>query len=233
MKNYEVHPAADLFPLMSGDEFKGLVNDIRDNGQREPATFWNGKLIDGRNRANACKELGVELDACELDPETDPVKWVVSHNLHRRHLSASQKSQVALKLKKLLEPEAKETSKANLKRGPRKPDKETLPHRENGQSRDKAAAMLGISGKLVDAAEKVEKKGTPELGAAVAAGKVSVSRAAKIADAPKEEQAALIDQPRKRPAERSVFNDLRQVFNAMTADERKQAAVMWEGWLDE
>jgi ParB-like chromosome segregation protein Spo0J len=241
MKSYEVHPAADLFPLMSDDELQGLVADIKENGQLEPVTFWNGKLVDGRNRANACKQLGIDVDACELDPEVtkDPLAWVVSHNLHRRHLSNGQKSQVALKLKKLLEPGAAEAKRDGGKQagnGRPKKDGAKLPQpktKRKPRTRDKAAAMLGVSGKLVDAAEKVEKKGTPELNAAVASGKVSVTRAAKIADAPKEEQAALIDEPRKKPAERSVFTDLRRVFDAMTAGERKTAALMWEGWLDE
>jgi hypothetical protein len=241
MSKHETHPAADLFPLMSDDELQGLIADIQENGQREPATFWNGKLIDGRNRATACERLGLELDACELDPDTDPIKWVLSHNLHRRHLSPSQKSQVALKLKKLLEPEAKERQKASLKKGDKKPVKETLPTRgKQPQSRDKAAAMLGISGKLVDAAEKVEAKGTPELNAAVASGKVSVSRAAKIADAPKEKQAELIELPRhvadepklKRAIEQETnkVTVARYLFDSCTETQRAQISVAWNDW---
>lgn len=231
MNKPEIHPAADLFPLMSDQELEGLTQDIRENGQREPVTFWNGKLVDGRNRVNACKAIGIEADACELDPDTDPVKWVVSHNLHRRHLNASQKSQVALKLKKLLEPEAKERQKSGLKKGKANPVPAKLPERSGGDSRDRAASMLGISGKLVDAAEKVEKKGVPELAAAVTAGKVSVTRAAKIADEPQERQVALIAEPRKKPEERSVFTDLRRVFDSMTDFERTQSLGMWEMWI--
>jgi hypothetical protein len=133
-----------------------------DNRQQEPVTFWNGKLLDGRNRAAACEQLGIELDACELDPETDPVKWVISHNLHRRHLSPSQRSQVAVRLKKLLEPEAKERQKATQIKNGKPPVPAKLPPPQHAtDSRDRAASMLGISGKLVDAAEKVEAKGIP------------------------------------------------------------------------
>lgn len=177
--SYTIHPAAELFPLMSDDELAGLIQDIRENGQREAATFWNGQLIDGRNRATACERLNIDLDACELDPETDPIKWVLSHNLYRRHLTPSQKSQVALKLKKLLEPEAKERQQAGLKRGDQKPVVEKLPPRE--KSRDRAASMLGISGKLVDAAETVDEQGDDDLKQAVTSGKVSVTKAAKVA----------------------------------------------------
>lgn len=256
MTAYEIHPAADLFPLMSDKELEGLVKDIGENGQREPATFWSGKLIDGRNRAIACERLGIELDACELDAATDPVKWVVSHNLHRRHLSPSQKSQVALKLKKLLEPEALEAKREGGKKGAAKAgngrpsrDAAKLPQAKKKRksrepaSRDKAASMLGISGKLVDAAEKVEEKGIPELVAAVASGEVSVTRAAKIADAPKEQQAELISKPRaekeesplKAMIERNMekLTIARYLFDSCNEQQRALISVAWSDWWKE
>lgn len=246
MRKYEVHPAADLFPLMTGEELSGLVADISENGQREPITIWNGKLVDGRNRAAACEQLGIEPDACELDSETDPIKWVLSHNLHRRHLTPSQKAQVAVKLKKLLEPEAKEKQRANG--GDRKSQKakksnaEKLPQAKRApDSRTQAASMLGISGKLVDAAEKVEKKGTPELNQAVASGKVSVTKAAKIADAPKEKQSQLIAAPRKTADDKPQLQRLieatteklvvaRYLFDSCTEPQRASVSVAWADW---
>jgi hypothetical protein len=196
MKKYDTHPAADLFPPMTEKELQGLIQDIKDNGQREPATFWCGKLIDGRNRATACERLNISLSSCEIDPATDPVGFVISHNLQRRHLTPSQRSMVAAKHKKLLEPAAKERQRAaggdKAKALPA-----ILPEALKGDSRDVAAAAAGVSGRLVDAAEKVIEKGTPELQASVANGQLSVSRAAKIADAPKNKQAALVTKPRK------------------------------------
>jgi hypothetical protein len=195
---YEIHPAANLFPLMTEEELEGLIQDIKENGQQESVMFWKGKLVDGRNRVAACERLGIEVKAGELLDDTDPVKWVLSANLHRRHLDTGQKALVAVHLKKLLETEAKERSTNNLKKGQEKPDPEILPGR--GDTRDKAAAAVGVSGRLVDFAVKVTEKGTPELQAAVTSGSISVSKAAKIADAPKAEQAALIKVPRKARA---------------------------------
>ena len=59
---YDVHPAAEIFPLMSDEEFKGLVADIQEHGLREPIVLHDGKVLDGRNRVRACEELGIELD---------------------------------------------------------------------------------------------------------------------------------------------------------------------------
>lgn len=195
LPHYEIHPAAELFPAMTEEELAGLVQDIQENGQREPAMLLQGKLVDGRNRMAACERLNINLDVCELGPDEDPVKWVLSRNLHRRHLDASQKSMVAVMVKKLLESEAQQRSDQNLKKGREIPDPVILPAR--GDTRDLAAAAVGVSGKLVDSAVKVTERGTPELQAAVTAGKVSVTRAAKIADAPKGQQAALIAKPRR------------------------------------
>jgi hypothetical protein len=55
----KIHPVADLFPLMAGTEFDGLVEKIRAHGLRDPIKTWNGMLLDGRNRRRASEAAGV------------------------------------------------------------------------------------------------------------------------------------------------------------------------------
>lgn len=182
---YEIHPVAELFPLMTDEELQGLIDDIDQNGQREPVTIWNGKLIDGRNRQTACERLGRAVDAQELDPETDPVKWVISHNLHRRHLTPSQRALVGTKIKELLEPAAKERQRAaggDKKSDLAKSVPVNLPGAVGGDSRDKAAKSIIRGLTPTAAAAKVLDKGTPELIKACEAGTISVSKAAKMVD---------------------------------------------------
>src|SRR5215831_7774662 len=96
------HPLADIFPLMEGAEFEALVADIKANGCREPIYLHEGMILDGRNRYRACLVAGVKLP-CLLrlasDPaDFDPVAFVISHNIHRRHLTAEQRRELIAKL---------------------------------------------------------------------------------------------------------------------------------------
>jgi hypothetical protein len=172
MSDIKIHPAAELFPMMSESEFADLKQSISEyGGNREPITFWRGQLIDGRNRLRACEELGIEADADELDEDTDPWQYVIDHNLHRRHLTDSQRAAVAANF-------------ASLKRGDNQ-------HSANAPSTEKAAKMLNVSVDAVKRAKTVNRLGSDELKKSVATGEVTVSKAAKVAKTvPKDKQLA-------------------------------------------
>lgn len=52
---YTVYPFAQLFPLMRGEEFDRLVEDIETHGLRRRILFTgpNNAIVDGRNRLRA------------------------------------------------------------------------------------------------------------------------------------------------------------------------------------
>jgi hypothetical protein len=123
-----VHPAADLFPIMSESELRELGEDIKANGLQFPVIVHDDQLLDGRNRLDAMTLVGVEFKikqrrevwvmeskgvdvpyitgaitcSCEIH---DPYAYVVSANLHRRHLTAEQSRELIEKLLKA-KPEA-------------------------------------------------------------------------------------------------------------------------------
>jgi len=96
------HPVAELFPLMSDEEFAGLCADIEANGLRSEIWTYEGKIIDGRNRFNACTKAGVEPRYREWNGAGSLVSFVVSLNLNRRHLSESQRAMVAQKMAQMM-----------------------------------------------------------------------------------------------------------------------------------
>jgi len=95
----EFHPLAAMFPLMDGDEFEKFKRDISLNGQCEPIVLYEGKILDGRNRYRACVELGLE-PITKLYTGNDPLGFVISMNIHRRHLTAEKKRELLAELLK-------------------------------------------------------------------------------------------------------------------------------------
>lgn len=91
------HPASQIFPLMVGRQFDELVADIREKGLRMAIVLCDGQVLDGRNRLRACRDVGIE-PRFETYNGHDPMAYVISTNLHRRHLSESQRGDIAATL---------------------------------------------------------------------------------------------------------------------------------------
>lgn len=199
-----IHPAADLFPIVEGDEFAELCSDIKERGLAQPITIWtDGSLLDGRNRLLACYETHQEvvLDRYE---GTDPVQFSLSANLHRRHLNPGQRAVVALKVRELLQPAAKERQReageqfgkgAKLTADLRSPKQtEVEQRRQDRNAAAQAAKATGASTRAVEQAARVEKM-APDLLPQVQAGTMALDKAHKEAQQRERQQAASRPQP--------------------------------------
>jgi hypothetical protein len=184
LKDLTFHEYANLFPMLDDSLLDELVEDIRTNGLMNPITLYEGQVLDGRNRYTACLRAGVPVRGDELPSDVDPLKFVASQNLHRRHLDTSQRSMVAAKM-------------ANLKRGDvgngRKVDG------QNCLPTEDAAALLNVSERSVKSAKQVLEHGSAELVKAVERGELPVSVASQlaVAEPSKETQTALVKQGRE------------------------------------
>jgi N6-adenosine-specific RNA methylase IME4 len=170
MTAFQFHPLADIFPLVEGAEFDELVADIKAHGLHEPIVLFEDKVLDGRNRLRACEVAGA---TCRFETYTgdNPVAYVVSLNLRRRHLDESQRAMVAARL-------------ATLKLGDNQ-------HSE-GSSIEEASRLLNVGHASVERAKTVQRDGAPELIHAVEHGAVSVSAAADVATLSTQEQREIV-----------------------------------------
>jgi hypothetical protein len=157
----EFHPLADLFPLLAADEQRALTTDIMDHGLFAPIMTFEGKILDGRNRYLACQEAGVEPVFKEYKGD-DPLGYVVSLNMVRRHLNESQRAMIAARV-------------ANMRQGART---DLSPIGEKSQAQ--AASMFNVGKRSVERAGEVLDKGSPELIEKVEHGDLAVSAAASI-----------------------------------------------------
>jgi hypothetical protein len=141
--------------------------------------MFEDMLLDGRNRWRAAEAAGVTItgkNIRQFDPETDgddPLDWVVSKNLKRRHLDESQRSWVASKI-------------ANMPNGGGTYRNANL-HFDGVKIAD-AAALLNVSHRSIIRATAVRDLGTPELHRAVEQGHIAISVAARTAKLPDDEQ---------------------------------------------
>ena len=202
---YQIHDVAKLFPLMSEEEYTALVGDIKKHGLREAIWLFEGKIIDGRNRYRACNEIGIEPQYRYYDDKDSLIEFVVSQNLHRRHLSSSQRAMLAVAIKKEIE---KETKKRQIQLAGSRSRQDLTQIFEQGQSpaskpvpsKDRnqktataqAAKITGTNRQYVSDAEKITEK-APEVAERVKQGKMDMQDAKAIAALDEKKQKVALD----------------------------------------
>lgn len=222
----KAHPFAEAFPLITGEAFADLVEDIREHGIRDAIVMLDREILDGRNRYAALNFLvesgevlgegwghraGEPLAPEALDPPQlwfsafnraingDPLAWVVSKNLKRRHLDESQRGLVAGRIATMRQGERTDLAEPSA----------NLPK----VSTAAAAKALNVSERQVTAGRKVAQQGTEDLQRAVESGAVSLSTAEAVASLPADEQAEIVARGEKEilQAAKGIRSRQRQV----------------------
>jgi hypothetical protein len=203
MTQLAFHPLAYIFPLLEGEEFDALVADIQASGLCEAVWLYQGQILDGRNRYRACQALGRD---CATRPYTgdDPLSFVLSMNLRRRHLDESQRAMIAARL-------------ATMRQG----ERTDLVEISTKLSQEQAAELVHVSRETVVAAKKILQDGAPELAQAVDAGALTVSAAVPLTALPREDQLTALQEAQhaatgKKPTATQIRAVVRQRQEAMT-----------------
>lgn len=171
---YEVHPAAAIFPLIKEQEFGDLITDIAANGLLEPIVLHNGLVVDGRNRLRACERLNIEPTFVQFDgTDAEIYGFIISKNVRRRHMDKTEAAFLAVQLLKM---QAEAQGAARTK-------KQLV---ETSQA-------VKLAPRTTFYAESVVEKGSEALLAAVRKRDIKMHDAAKIAKLSKSEQDKLLE----------------------------------------
>lgn len=225
MMEYESHGAANIFPMMDESGLSQLADDIASNGQQVAIDIFDGRIIDGRNRYKACKLAGV--DPLFLDVKTDdPLDFVLSRNLHRRHLDTGQRAFVALNVLDYESKAAKQRQRDSGGDHRNKAVQETVSLtalrccKNQGQARDKAGEQLAVAGRSVSDAKAVAQA-SPQLAALGMAGKLAPGIGAKIARASESDEQLSAAAQRIEAGEKAT-----KVLKDIVSDNKKAAPKM-------
>lgn len=169
------HPYAEIFPLLEGTALEELVLDIKAHGLREKIWTYEGKILDGRNRFNACHRAKVKPEYREYRGK-DALGFVISLNIQRRHLTVEQRAMATARI-------------ATLRAGgDPNASREALTQVE-------AASLMDVSRSSAQRARKIVEQGSKALQKAVESGEIPLKKAASVVDLPKCEQLAAAKQP--------------------------------------
>lgn len=207
----DLHPLCTLFPRLSGFEFECLKLDIKENGQREPIIVHDGMILDGGNRYRACVDLGIEPQKMKFSGG-NIVTYVLSTNLHRRHLTPGQQAAIVACVQ--------DWAKAQDHGGARRRVQGATLHLETSKECNVAAlskttdraAQSGASVRTQKSADKLAKA-APELAASVARGEISLPKAEKQAfpKPPQEQTVASAENPEPE------YTELDQAYDQIEA----------------
>jgi hypothetical protein len=100
----DVHPVADLFPMLGPDELADLAADIAERGLLDPIVLdVEGRILDGRNRLAACEKAEVVPEFVTYEGD-DPIGYALAKGVLRRELRSAQRYIVMEAGRRLAEP---------------------------------------------------------------------------------------------------------------------------------
>jgi ParB-like chromosome segregation protein Spo0J len=178
----KAHPIANVWPMLDDDKLDELAEDIRQQGQLQPIWTFDGMILDGRNRFEACRRAEIKPIIMEYKGD-EPTAFAVSLNDRRRHMGKSALAAVAAELEPHFAEDAKrrqrasggdkvsKAAKAVMEKVP-----EPLVGKPVSTAREEAAKSVGVNDRYVQDAKKVKAE-APEVFERLKAGKITLQDA--------------------------------------------------------
>ena len=168
-----------LIPPLTDDEYRQLEENCIKEGIREAIIVWDRGddlvIVDGHNRYKIAREHGLKWSHKVLPfKDRETVKaWIRYNQLGRRNLDKWQKFDVYQALEKAIKKEAEGRMLAGKKSDPTQKSAEG----KKGETRDKMAALIGVSHDTYNKMKKIDSEATPQVKEAVRKGELSVNQA--------------------------------------------------------
>ena len=152
-----------LIPPLQDTEFSGLTKSILKYGCQEPIEIWNNTIIDGHNRYKICKANNIPFEVREMDfsDRSEALVYIIEKQFGRRNLLPFQRSELALKMKNVIQAKAKEKQAEfhgnQYKSGLLQKSDKVQIHTD-----DELSKLAGVSRDTIRKAEKIIVEGNDE-----------------------------------------------------------------------
>ena len=186
MTTYNYHPIANVFPMMNSKDIQDLAADIKENGLKNPIVIYEGKILDGRNRYEACVSSSIDPKTTTYTGDS-PAAFVVSLNLKRRQLDATQRSCVGVEILPHLEKEAKARKLQSLKQYKDREGNNSLTVDTKGKATEQAANIVQVNPRYIQDAKKIKEE-SPETFEKMKSGQIDMKKGKHVLYKEKESQ---------------------------------------------
>jgi N6-adenosine-specific RNA methylase IME4 len=172
MNDYIQHELGKIIPQANQHDYEILERDIKENGLKVPITLYEGSILDGWSRYRICNVNSIQIKTEEYKG-TSPLSYILSLNVHRRHLKMGQLAMMSTELLPML------TEEANKRQSTTQLGGITFESGSLGPARDLASQLFNVNPRYVSDAYKIKLK-SPETAERVKTGELSLADAMMI-----------------------------------------------------
>jgi len=182
-----------LIPPLSPEERRGLEENIKQYGCRQPLDVWGDILIDGHNRYEICQRLNLPFrtNSLEFSDRDHALLWIIDNQFDRRNLLPYTRGVLALKKEGIFQRIARKNLVTSTGGADPRPLQNSAKAAIN--TREEIAKIAGVSHDTIAKVKKIEAHATPEVKQKLSTGAMSIHEAHKQIkrDAQKEKRDAL------------------------------------------
>lgn len=162
-----------LIDPLTDEEYKGLEQNILDNGLIEPIVTWDDTIVDGHNRYSICTKHNIEIKTrlVSFQSREHAIRWIIRNQLDRRNLLTPARIKLAMRFAHSIEEEAR----AN--QGKRTDIYQNSDKGSPIHTYKKLAEIAGVSHNTVHQYRKIQKDGSDEVKEKLDKGEITINKA--------------------------------------------------------